>query len=287
MPTETTIARDWKFPLRRRTTTSVLRGLSHAIISPFTAQRTFAVADYQVTVPARSLFARQLAKYQAYEPVNSNWIIANFRGTKGGLFVDVGANFGWYSMLTAKLAPAATVIAVEPSRENYALLTKNIADNHLTNVVPLNKGAGATATEVSLYAHESDNPGAHSIRKSTGEGAGETISIEPLDRLLAAHPGPINLMKIDVEGYEIDALLGASETLKRTNCIMLEYTPSFLQDCGHEPTQLFEILKPYGFKPHLVRTSGLEPVEYSRLEQRDPTLASDHRWQVDLVFTRA
>ena len=285
MPTETTIARDWKFPLRQRTTASVLRGLSHALISPFTARRTFAVADYQVTVPARSLFARQLAKYQAYEPVNSNWIISNFRGTNGGLFVDVGANFGWYSMLTAKLAPAATIIALEPSRENYALLKQNIAQNHLTNVVALNKGAGATATEVSLYTHESDNPGAHSIRKSD-DGAGETISIEPLDKLLAPHPGPINFMKIDVEGYEIDALLGAAETLKRTDCIMLEYTPSFLKECGHEPTRLLEILQSHGFQPHLIRTSGLEPVALSRLEQRDPTLASDHRWQVDLIFKR-
>jgi FkbM family methyltransferase len=256
-------------------------------VSPFTARRTFAVADYQVTVPARSLFARTLAKYQAYEALNSNWIVSRFRGTTGGLFVDVGANFGWYSMLTARLAPAATVIAVEPSRENYALLTHNISSNRFTNIVALNKGAGAVSTEVSLYAHEHDNPGAHSIRKAAEDVTGEKISIEPLDSLLAPYDGPINLMKIDVEGYEIDALLGAAKTLQRTNCILLEYSPGFLLECGHEPTQLLEILQAQGFHPHLVRETSLEPIEFQRLEQRDPHLARQSRWQVDLVFTRA
>jgi len=286
MPAPSSIPPNWRFPLRHKTPATILRGIGHAFVAPFVSQSTFAIADYQVTVPSRSLFARQLAKYQAYEPLNSNWIISQFRETNQGLFIDVGANFGWFSLLTARLAPAATIIALEPSRENFSLLTQNIASSHFTNIAALNKGAGASSIQASLYAHEHDNPGAHSIRKSTGVVSEETVSIEPLDSLLSTYSGPVNLLKIDVEGYEIEALLGAAETLRRTSFILLEYSPSFLQECGREPTQLLEILKSRGFKPHLVRETGLESVALHRLEQRDPDLAQGHRWQVDLVFTR-
>jgi len=217
-----------------------------------------------VTVHARSLFARQLAKYQAYEPLNSNWMITQFAGVESGLFVDVGANFGWYSMLSARLAPKATIIALEPSRENFALLKQNIANNRFVQIVAINKGAGADSIQASLYEHEQGNPGAHSIRKSAAE-----------------------LSEIDVEGYEIEALMGATETLKRTNNILLEYSPSFLRESGHDPAQLLQLLKANGFIPHLVGENGIEPVDSQRLEQCDPTLSHGKNWQVDLVFTRA
>jgi len=277
----------FRFPLRRRTPDTVFRGIGHALIAPFVSQRTFAIADYRVTVHARSLFARQLAKYQAYEPLNSNWMIEQFAGVESGLFVDVGANFGWYSMLSARLAPKATIIALEPSRENFALLKQNIANNRFVQIVAINKGAGADSIQASLYEHEQGNPGAHSIRKSAAELSEETISLEPLDTLLAPYDGPVHLLKIDVEGYEIEALMGATETLKRTNNILLEYSPSFLRESGHDPAQLLQLLKANGFIPHLVGEMGIEPVDPQRLEQCDPTLSHGKNWQVDLVFTRA
>ena len=275
-----------KFPLRRKTPSSILRGIGHGIIAPFANFSTFAIADYKVTVPSNSLFARQLAKYRAYEPVNSNWLASRFQDLSGGLFVDVGANFGWYSLLSARLAPKSTVIALEPSRENFALLKRNIANNRFDNIFAINKGAGAEAIAASLYRHEHDNPGAHSIRKSADGQAGETISIEPLDKILMPYPGDVHLLKIDVEGYEIDALLGATETLRRTRFVLLEYSPGFIRECGREPSQLLDLLMSAGFVPNLVRAGGLEPISFTRLRDCDPSLAQGNRWQVDLVFTR-
>jgi len=274
------------FPLRHKTPSSILRGIGHGLVSPFTSLSTFAVADYQVTVPSRSLFARQLAKYRAYEPLNSNWLVSQFLDANAGLFVDVGANFGWYSLLSARLAPKATIIALEPSHENFSLLNRNISSNCFTNIVAINKGAGAESMDASLYTHERDNPGAHSVRKSADGLAKETISIEPLDKILQPYPGRVQLLKIDVEGYEVEALIGAKKTLRRTNNILLEYSPEFLRDCGHEPSQLLDLLMGAGFTPNLVRQSGLEPVAFNRLRDCDPSLAHGNRWQVDLVFTR-
>jgi FkbM family methyltransferase len=275
-----------RFPLRRKTVSSVLRGIFHGLIAPWCSHRTFAVADYQVMVPARSLFARQLAKYRAYEPVNSNWLISTVECRPQDLYVDVGANFGWYSMLLARVAPRASIVAIEPGHENFTLLQRNIERNRFVNIVAINRGAGAQPMQSTLFAHEQDNPGAHSIRQTAQATAGEVIRIEPLDRLLEAHPGRIGLLKIDVEGYEMDVLLGAKETLERTDQILLEYSPDFLSECGHHPLELLDNLQRAGFHPHRVSATGLEPVARDRLVHRDPTLAQGHRWQVDLVFVR-
>ncbi len=272
--------------MRRKTVSSVLRGIAHGLIAPWCSHRTFTVADYQVTVPARSLFARQLAKYRAYEPVNSNWVISTAQDKAQILYVDVGSNFGWYSMLLARLAPQATIVAIEPGRENYELLRQNIRRNRFANIVAINQGAGARSMQSALFVHEQDNPGAHSIRQTGRLGDGEPVSIEPLDHLLQAYPGRIGLLKIDVEGYEMDVLLGAAQTLARTDRILLEYSPDFLAECGHEPMDLLNTLQRAGFQPHRVAATGLEPVSLEQLQARDPTLAQGHRWQVDLVFVR-
>ena len=265
---------------------SVLRGIAHGLIAPFVSHRSFHVAGYQVTVPARSLFARQLAKYQAYEPVNSNWLVSRFADKPCGLFIDVGANFGWYSLLMARLSAEAQVVALEPSRENYDLLLRNIESNTLENIVALNVGAGSSSSTAALFVHERNNPGAHSIRPSSAGLSEEAIAIESLDALLEPYTGPVRLLKIDVEGYEVEVLRGATKTLQRTEAVLLEYSPTFLKECGHNPDELLEILGEQGFNPYLVRSAGLEPVNPDRLRQCDPALASGHRWQVDLVFVR-
>jgi FkbM family methyltransferase len=265
---------------------SVLRGIAHGLIAPFVSHRSFHVAGYQVTVPARSLFARQLAKYRAYEPVNSNWLVSRFSGESRGLFVDVGANFGWYSLLMASLSAEFQVVALEPSRENYELLLQNIKSNTLENIVALNVGAGSSSSTAALFVHERNNPGAHSIRPSSAGLSEEAIAIESLDALLEHYAGPVRLLKIDVEGYEVEVIRGAANTLKRTEAVLLEYSPAFLKECGHEPDELLNILGEEGFNPYLVRSAGLEPVALDRLKQCDPALASGHRWQVDLVFVR-
>lgn len=265
---------------------SVLRGIAHGLVAPFLSHSSFRVAGYEVTVPARSLFARQLAKYRAYEPVNSNWLVSRFSQHPHGLFVDVGANFGWYSLLTARLSKEARVVALEPGRENYKLLLRNIERNAFRNILALNVGAGSQSSTAALFAHEQDNPGAHSIRPSSAGLSEEDIRIEPLDAVLEPHAGPVRLLKIDVEGYEIEVLRGAALTLKRTEAVLLEYSPAFLRECGHEPTELLNILGEEGFNPHLVSPAGLDRVALERLKQCDPALASGHRWQVDLVFVR-
>jgi FkbM family methyltransferase len=54
-----------------------------------------------------------------------------------------------------------------------------------------------------------------------------------LDQLLDFTVAPIRLIKMDVEGFEIDALMGASQVLKRCEALLVEYTQNYLKSAGH------------------------------------------------------
>lgn len=280
------------FPPRRRSLGTTLRGLK------FWLQRKYGKAEFaslalpnlslRVQVGARTLFARQITKYGSYETDNTNWLLSCFGADRGGLFVDVGANFGWYSMVFSKCAGRnGKVIAIEPDSKNFELLARNIRDNGLSNLVALNVGVGAERTQATLSALDASNPGAHSVRPVAAALESTLIEIHRLDELLSDHPGAIEVLKVDIEGYEIEALQGATETLGRTRRVLIEYSPRFLRACGHEPQELLELLRSHGFRPNLVERGALKQTTFSDVLMSVEDMAPSGRWQVDLVLTRA
>ncbi len=261
--------------------------LRNALGGPALASFTLRNIDLTVCVDARSLFARQLAKYRAYEHVNSNWLLRSFCAQSGGLYVDVGANFGWYTMLLSRCAgPTGRVVAIEPEPGNLALLHQNLASNACHNVAVLPKGVGAAAGNATLSLIDPGNPGAHSLRQGEAAYASVSIAIERLDDLLRPYPGPIALLKMDIEGFEADAMLGAPETLQRTELLLMEFSPRFVRACGRTPQQLAALLGDAGFVPHLLHAAHLEPTTWQALLEKDARLGAEHFWQTDLLLKR-
>lgn len=126
-------------------------------------------------------------------------------------FVDVGANIGTYALWVAGLAgPSARALALEPHPRTFAKLSFNIAANSARNVVALDLGAGEESALVQLYFDGGGNVGQSSMLAAGAGGAARPrdVRIEPLPDLLAAEGfTTIDLLKIDVEGYEDRALL--------------------------------------------------------------------------------
>ena len=60
---------------------------------------------------------------------------------------------------------------------------------------------------------------------------------------------PVRLIKIDTQGFELEVLAGASETLKHTEFLIVEFWPAGLRACGHKPSDLVEALWAAGFSP--------------------------------------
>jgi FkbM family methyltransferase len=159
------------------------------------------------------------------EPKEHKWFLEALR--ESGVFVDVGANVGGYSVRAAKMG--IEVIAVEPDPDNFCALNLNLKLNNLSNVHLLRVAAGNKEEIRQLY-YGSDR-GPHTYRLEQDEDTLEAkcdVEVKSLDLAIPPFLGDnwINMLKIDTEGFEVKVLEGASNLLKRTRYIIVEVSPA-------------------------------------------------------------
>lgn len=179
----------------------------------------------------RDAVGRKLFKAGTLGEAFTYWLLQQFE-EKGGNFIDIGANLGYYSCLFGFIANKnGLVLSVEPEPDNLVLLRENIRINNLESIQISPVAVGNTNGEVTLNLYKGSNRGRHSI---VAANSGRTVKV-PLKRVddLAKDFFPaeqrINLIKIDVEGYEPFVLEGAHDTLLRTDAVAIEYSPYLLQ----------------------------------------------------------
>jgi len=139
---------------------------------------------------------------------------------QGGVFVDVGANIGAYTLIASENA-ATTVISLEPNPTAFRKLERNVALNMRRNVIPVNRAASSRAGALCMT-----NNGADPTNRILAEGdaAARTIMVEVdmLDAICRAHGAMPTLIKIDVEGHEPQVLEGAAECLEASIACIVE-----------------------------------------------------------------
>ena len=280
------------FPLKKRTAQSTWRGVVHAVKSALYRKHDmgFQLKNIPLTywVLPGTYFSKHLSKFGSYEAENSNWILDNFLGGQGRLFVDVGANFGWYSMIFSLCAGSTgQVVAIEPEPGNLRLLTKNKAVNHADNVKIIASGVGEKAGNAELFLNAKSNPGMHSLRQNITSTDKVSIKISTLDDLLRDVPGDIDLLKMDIEGFEVDALLGATETLARTRRVLVEFSPGFIRACGRDPLQLLALFERQHFRPYLMKSGQLQATDMAYLSALDEHLAHMKNPQADIFYLKS
>lgn len=172
--------------------------------------------EFLVTPRYRERYATQ-----SYEPLSTE--IVRHYTRADGTFLDVGAHYGYYALLAAHVHPSSRVIAVEPVRETFQLLEKNL--QHIPHRTLFNVAASDTrgrkpfqVTEASDSASFYDHPGTRTIEH-------RTIETVPLDDLL--EQTDVDFVKIDVEGHELAVLRGLTQTLKRSSAaaLLVEFYP--------------------------------------------------------------
>jgi len=131
-----------------------------------------------------------------------------------GVFVDVGANIGKYTVaLGRRLSGKGKVVAIEPEDYNYELLGRNVELNGLDNVTLEKCACYSRNGTMNLYLNPTRR-GQHSLLVRNGKRA--SIKTRKLDDILADNQVTnVKLIKIDVEGAEIEVLKGAVSTLKK------------------------------------------------------------------------
>ncbi|MEA2991689.1 MAG: hypothetical protein QOD40_609 [Alphaproteobacteria bacterium] len=136
---------------------------------------------------------------------------------EGMTVLDVGAHIGAHTIFFSQaVGPRGAVIAFEPQRVLYQMLVANLALNEITNVGPLQAAAGAEPGRafVPLIDHTTTgSPGSYSLSTE----AGDPVNVMPIDSLALPQ---CHFIKIDVEGWEQDVLIGAAATIAKFRPIL-------------------------------------------------------------------
>ena len=140
----------------------------------------------------------------------------------GDVVVDAGANTGVFSIFVAEKNPDVTISAFEPTPETFSMLQKNT--EQYPNVKCFNFALGEKNEKSSIVV-----TGRGGEANYIGEG-GVPIEIKTIDSLSI----PMNFLKMDVEGYEANIIIGASETIKK-------YKPVVAMSAYHKPNDKTEL----------------------------------------------
>lgn len=184
-----------------------------------------------------------------YEP-NEFYFLDRFLGP-GMTVVDAGAHEGLYSLFMAhKVGPSGMVWSFEPSRREYDRLLRNIELNDQlprSSMRPMPVALGADAGFVPLLVagplHSGQNTLAHKFGYDIGAGTCEWVAEVPLDALRGSFPDRLDLIKLDVEGYECDVLWGALKLIRDFYpAILFEANEQVLQANGTSREELLELI---------------------------------------------
>lgn len=186
----------------------------------------------------------QICSLKAYSDV------PQFVPKQGDIIFDLGAHEGIYSLYASKNAPNGKIFSVEPDPDNLFWLQKNISINKITNIHVIDGCVGEREGEVLFEKGVTSGTGKPLKigNKKGGSFLKETDRIlkvhmtTTLDRLVEEYRiDHIDILKIDVEGYELEVLHGGTNALKHTLKIVMEWhSPQLKKD-------VCNLLSKYGF----------------------------------------
>ena len=192
----------------------------------------------------------------------------------GMVHLDLGANIGYYALMAARIVgPTGRVICIEPDPRNLEVLRRNVALNRLENIVEIH-GVAASDTSGTATMYKATASNLNTLvepsqrARSTDPGQKVTVETVTLDAFMAARGGRLNFLRMDIEGFEVDALRGGLKTLQASPApckILLEthaqmYGPE--RDFGAVLRQLFSM---GFFAKGLVSAGETQPAAFRRL----------------------
>jgi FkbM family methyltransferase len=166
-------------------------------------------------------------------------------------FYDIGANVGFFSLLHARKASSeSNTFAFEPLPRNIERLEKNRQLNPSLDFDLYDIGLSNTKREATLSVSD-DHPGEASLtgRNVTGDSLRKVnVCVSTLDEVADSLPADPDIMKIDVEGAEIDVLRGSKSVLERSQPdVLLELHPNLLKSDEYQVGAITDILTESGY----------------------------------------
>ncbi len=171
---------------------------------------------------------------------------------KGDTIIDVGANIGFYAKMFADLAgPEGKVYGYEPDHYNFSLLEKTI--KNYSNIILKKAAVSNKSGQLEFYISADKNVDhrAYAPDEFATKYIVDSISLDEF-------PGkdvPIDLLKVDVQGYEMQVYHGAENLLRNNPGIKIfsEFWPYGLQKAGSSKEEFYDFFTDKGFSIHLLK----------------------------------
>jgi FkbM family methyltransferase len=193
----------------------------------------------------------------------------------GSVFVDVGANFGYFTCLIASNMGDSTtskVISIEPNPDLLRLLKMNVRINWSmapVQIIPLAVGERDQVMTLSvpdgIYANGTLSEINHNHADEITQ---YKVNVKTLDEILKDEPR-VDVIKIDVEGFEYAVFRGAEKTFARRNLVLIfEWSRSQMLEADFNPEEVSSLIENYGFKMYEIMKNG-EYNEFNPLRGSD------------------
>lgn len=198
----------------------------------------------------------------------------------GAVVVDAGANIGIYSeFLSRCVGPNGVVHSFEPAPDNFMRL--RCATRNLANVRPCAAVVGEHSGQTMLYVSDKLNVDHRAYASDGSARQALQVRMVALDDHFKTGER-VDLLKLDIQGYELHALRGAKRIINENDEIklLLEFWPYGIKQSGGDWPDLIDVLKSFGMKIMLVRSDGLVPFEAHHVR-------TEADWYVNLFASRS
>jgi FkbM family methyltransferase len=246
-----------------------------------------------VLVDAQDTCGRYLYYFGTWEPNLTQWIRQRLQD--GDVFVDVGANVGYYTLLASRLVGAGRVVALEPCPRAFRMLRQSLARNKAENVRIVNVAAWHESSVLKMFSGV--ELGMSTLMENW---AARWDSPEYCDVPAARLPeiltseeiAAARIIKIDVEGAEWHVIQGMAGVLDRCREdleIVVEVTPAVLAAEGTSGGELLAFFARRGYRPYLLENDYSPRSYYAGGVLRPPypiTEFPTEGYQHDIIFSR-
>lgn len=226
---------------------------------------------------ARSAYISSYFSYKKYLEDSYARLAKNYSMLfKGGHILDIGANIGYTSFVFSKMIESDfKIFAFEPEKRNIELLKQaSLQYRFSTKLTSVAAAVGNTDGEIELWHNEAHNGDHRILTNELKKNLGGQINIQKTPIVTIDNyfknlndSSPISFIKIDVQGYELPACEGMSETLARNpNAVVgIEYCPSVIESIGFCPEDLLTFFQNKDYQFYVLNKSNiLEPYDIER-----------------------
>jgi FkbM family methyltransferase len=221
---------------------------------PRVARRLMHGGYWLLLRPREDSHERRLYLDRTYEPATLQLLDAVLR--PGDVMIDIGANLGVMTLHGARRVGASgVVVAIEPHPVHFTRLEGHVALNGLPNVHLVRKAVGAETCVRPIFDFADINIGRASLIGGAGATPVGAVEVMRLDDIMAeAGIGHVRLLKLDIEGFEYEALAGAPACLAKRPIICMEIAAAMPTESGG----------PYAAHELILATGGYECYRFQK-----------------------